>query len=296
MSVADAPIVDAHHHFWWEPSQESYPWMTDSLTIIRRTFGPEELHPLLAECGVDCTVLVQTRSNLAETRDFLELAARTDFIAGVVGWADLTDPRVDITLRELQAGMGGSYLKGIRHQVHDEQDPRWLLRDDVLQGLRAVGELGLAYDFLVRPREVPAAHEVACMFPEMRFVIDHLAKPPISRGGMNGWETGMAAISELQNVSCKLSGMVTEADWSTWKRADLAPYIDRVVGWFGSDRLMFGSDWPVCLLAASYDQVFAAYSSALVKLPYDARLKILGGNAIAFYKLDCAKTDRAARP
>jgi L-fuconolactonase len=262
--------------------------MTDDLASIRRTFGPDELRPLLAGCGVDCTVLVQTRSSQAESRGFLETAARTDFIAGVVGWVDLTDPHADAGLRELQAGKGGEYLKGIRHQVHDELDPQWLLRDDVLRGLQAVEEAGLAYDLLVRPRELPAAHEVACLFPQMRFVIDHIAKPPISTGELDGWVDGMAAMSELENVYCKLSGMVTEANWSNWTPANLTPYIDRVLDWFGPNRLMFGSDWPVCLLAASYDEVFAACRSGIKRRADDEQRKILGGNAIDVYRLETA--------
>jgi L-fuconolactonase len=278
------PVVDAHQHFW-DPRRADYPWMTDEMAVIRRPFTPDDLRPLLQQAGVDCTVLVQTRSSLEETREFLALAADTDFVAGVVGWVDLTDARVAHTIRELQGGPGGRYLAGIRHQVHDEPDAEWLLRDEVQRGLAAVGEAGLAYDLLVRTRELPTALAVVRRFPDMRFVIDHIAKPPISTHEIDPWSEAMAPFADLSNVSCKLSGMVTEADWKRWTVDDLMPYVERVVGWFGEDRLMFGSDWPVCLVAASYQTVVEAYRSALGHLSPDADEKIFGANAIRFYRL-----------
>lgn len=279
-----ALVVDAHHHFW-DPARAEYPWMTEELAPIRRRFGPEDLRPLLAECGVDRTVLVQTRSSLEETREFCATAADTDFVAGVVGWADLTDPGVAQVLRDLHAAPGGAALVGIRHQVHDEPDPGWILRADVRRGLRAVGEADLAYDLLLRPRELGAALRTVREFPEMRFVIDHIAKPPIRAGAYREWAEAMAPFSEEGHVFCKLSGMVTEADWSAWRPDDLGPYVRRVVGWFGEDRLMFGSDWPVCLVAGSYAQTMDALLYALGDLSPAARAKILGSNAIAFYRL-----------
>jgi L-fuconolactonase len=277
-------VVDAHQHFW-DPARAEYPWMTEELAPIRRRFGPEHLRPLLAERGVDRTVLVQTRSSLEETREFLAVAAETDFVAGVVGWVDLTDPGVAQTLRHLRSAPGGEKLAGIRHQVHDEPDPEWLLRSDVRRGLEAVGGAGLAYDLLVRTRELEAALRTARALPEVRFVIDHVAKPPIRTGENRAWAEAMAPFSECPNVSCKLSGMVTEADWARWRPDDLVPYVRRVLGWFGEDRLMFGSDWPVCLVAASYTQVLDALLYALDDLPHGARAKILGANAVRFYRL-----------
>jgi L-fucono-1,5-lactonase len=282
--VTRTPAVDAHQHFW-DPARADYPWMTDDLAAIRRRFGPEDLRPLLAERGLDCTVLVQTRSSLEETREFLDTAARTDFVAGVVGWVDLTDPAVRDTLRSLQSSAGGAKLAGIRHQVHDEPDPNWLLRDDVRRGLRAVGDAGLAYDFLVRPRELPAALRTAEDFPGMRFIIDHIAKPPIRGGDDRGWAAAMARAGSLANVHCKLSGMITEADWANWQPDTLVPYVRRVVEWFGVDRLMFGSDWPVCLLAGSYAQVVDALIHCLADLPAEAKAKIFGVNAVSCYRL-----------
>jgi L-fuconolactonase len=282
--MSEPVVVDAHQHFW-DPESAEYPWMTDELRAIRRRFGPEDLSPLLAPSGVDRTVLVQTRSSLEETQTFLQVAARTGFVAGVVGWADLTDPRVATTLRELRATPGGGWLVGIRHQVHDEPDPGWLLRPDVRRGLNAVQEAGLAYDLLVRTRELPAALRTARAFPNMRFVIDHLAKPPIRTGESVRWADAMAPFSEVENVYCKLSGMVTEANWTSWTPDDLVPYVRRVVGWFGEDRLMFGSDWPICLLAGSYPQVMRALLHALGDITPAARAKILGANAARFYRL-----------
>jgi L-fucono-1,5-lactonase len=278
-------VVDAHHHLW-DPSHRDYPWMGDDLASIRRPFGPADLTPLIAAEGVDRTVLVQTISSLDETRDFLATAASTSFIAGVVGWVDLTDPQVARTLSDLRAGPGGKFLVGVRHQVHDEPDPKWLLRDDVQRGIRAVGEAGLVYDLLVKTRELPAAVELARQLPEVTFVLDHMAKPRIAAGPRDEeWERAMAPLAECQNVQCKLSGMVTEAQWATWKPADLRPYIERTLEWFGPERCMFGSDWPVCLLAADYGRVFNALRVALDDLDPAEKEGVLGENAVRLYRL-----------
>jgi L-fuconolactonase len=278
-------IVDAHHHFW-DPGHHHYPWMGDELASIRRPYGPEDLRPLLLANGVDRSLLVQTIASLEETREFLATAAATAFVAGVVGWADLTDPSLGTTLSQLRGGPGGERLVGIRHQVHDEVDERWLLRDEVLRGIREVGEAGLVYELLVRTRELPAALAVARRFPEIGFVIDHMAKPRISQGARDpAWEQAMASFSKLENVTCKLSGMVTEARWTEWTPEDLDPYVHRVLGWFGPERCMFGSDWPVCLLAASYEQVMQAARYVLRELNVSETEGVLGGNAIRVYRL-----------
>ncbi len=278
-------IVDAHHHFW-DPNRAAYPWMTDELAKIRRPFGPADLEPQLKHCGVERSIVVQARADLDETRELLATAALTDFLAGVVGWIDLTDGRATDTIAELKALPGGSKLVGIRHQVHDEPDPTWLLRGDVQRGLAAVGAAGLAYDLLVRTRELPAALETARRFPDLRFVIDHIGKPPIRDGRETaGWAQAMAPFSDLVHVSCKLSGMVTEADWTRWRPRDLAPYVDQVLGWFGPGRCIFGSDWPVCLLAADYGQVFHALLTTLDGLDRTATDDVLGATAIRVYQL-----------
>ncbi|MFN8594122.1 MAG: amidohydrolase family protein [Thermomicrobiales bacterium] len=279
-------VVDSHHHFW-TPDRYDYYWMTgDALAPIQRPFAPDDLQPELIAAGVDATVLVQTVPSVAETREFMATAAATSFVAGVVGWVDLTDSALPDTLAELQARPDATTLVGIRHMVHDEADPDWLRRDDVWRGLAAVRDAGLAYDFLVRPRELPAALITARQFPDMRLVIDHLAKPPIASGEIADWTALMATFGELEHVSCKLSGMVTEANWSIWTAADLRPYVETVLDLFGSDRVMYGSDWPVCLLAASYGDVKRALEEALPPLSPDERAKVFGGNAIRFYELD----------
>jgi L-fuconolactonase len=277
-------IVDSHQHFW-DLERFDYPWMTEDLRPIRRSFGPADLEPLLAARGVQRTVIVQATSSAVETRYLLEIAAETDFVSGVVGWVDLADPDVFALVDDLRNGEGGDYLVGIRHQVHDEADPDWLLRDEVQRGLRKLTSADLAYDLLVRPRELPAAVRTARAQPGLRLVIDHIAKPSIREGELEEWARAMAPFAGLDNVYCKLSGMVTEADWNAWRPADLVAYVERVLDWFGEDRLMFGSDWPVCLLAASYGEVMDALDGALGSLGESARAKIFGGNAVAFYHL-----------
>jgi L-fuconolactonase len=278
-------IVDAHHHFW-DPTRAAYPWMTDELAKIRRPFGPADLEPEFRRYGVARSIVVQARADLDETRELLATAAVTDFLVGVIGWVDLTDPDAAQAIAALKALPGGGKLVGIRHQVHDEPDPAWLLRDDVQRGLAAVGAAGLVYDLLVRTRELPAALQTARQFADMRFVIDHLGKPSIRDGqGTQAWAQAMAPFGDLPRVSCKLSGMVTEADWTRWQPRDLAPYVERVLGWFGPDRCLFGSDWPVCLLAADYGQVLDAVRTTLDGLAPAATEKVLGGTAVRVYRL-----------
>lgn len=276
--------VDAHHHFW-DPAQADYPFLTDELAAIRRAFVPDDLAPLIATAGIDATILVQTRSSLQETEGFLATAAATPFIRGVVGWVDLRDPAVDDTIARLRAGPGGDRLVGIRHQVHDEADPEWLLRDDVRRGIAAVGRAGLVYDLLVRARELPAAREIVAAMPDVRFVVDHLAKPPIRDGTLQPWAVLVAVLGRLPNTWWKLSGLVTEADWSAWRPADLRPWVEHVLAVVGPGRLMFGSDWPVCLLAATYDKVVGAARETLVGLSETERAAVFGTNATGVYGL-----------
>jgi L-fucono-1,5-lactonase len=258
-------IVDAHQHFW-DPAVADYPWLTEEVAPLRRRFGPEDLEPLLREHGVCGTVLVQARSSSDETRALLELAASAPFVLGVVGWVDLTS---DVEL----AG-----LVGVRHQVHDEPDPNWLLRDDVQRGIAAVGEGGIAFDLLVRARELPAAIETVRRRPETRFVLDHVAKPPLRTGDLASWADGVAALAELPNVTCKLSGLFTEAVPGT----DLAPTVEQALRWFGPERCMFGSDWPVCLLATDYG---SALELVRAVVPERDREAVLSGTAVRTYGL-----------
>jgi L-fuconolactonase len=274
-------IVDAHQHFW-DPAIDDYPWMTgEALAPVRRRFDPEDLAPVLREHDVDGTVLVQALGSAAETRRLLADAAATPFVLGVVGWVDLTASGVAAALEELAGGA----LVGIRHQVHDEPDPAWLLRPDVQRGIAAVGDAGLAYDLLVRPPQLPAAIETARGNPGMRFVVDHVAKPPIRDGDTEEWARGMAQLAELPNVSCKLSGLVVEADWSAWQAEEIVSYYRRALDWFGPARCLFGSDWPVCLVAADYGDVLGLARGALGDLDEAERNAVLGGNAMRLYRL-----------
>lgn len=281
----DARTVDSHFHIWKIGSRD-YPWMA-GLDALHHDFGPDDLRPLLARNGIDAAVLVQTVSDVAETREFLRTAGETDFIAGVVGWVDLADPDVAATLAALRSGAGGSHLVGIRHQIHDEADPDWFRRDDVRHGLRAILDADLAYDVLVRTRELPAAIETVGLFPDGRFVIDHIAKPPIASGELEPWARLMSAFSAMPNVACKLSGLVTEADLAAWQPDDLKPYVATVLEIFGPGRCLFGSDWPVCLQAASYDRVIGTLRAILAGLGVDdtGMARIFGGTATEWYRL-----------
>ena len=278
-------VIDAHQHFW-DPARAEYPWMEGrEMAPIRRAFGPADLAPLLAENGVDATILVQCRSSIEETVDFLRVAGTTPFIVGVVGWVDLTDQAVGKTLDRLRGSPGGSKLVGIRHQVHDEADPDWLLRSDVQRGLAAVFERELAYDLLVRTRELPAAIATARAFPNGRFVLDHAAKPPIAEGFSRQWADRLAELAACGNVWCKISGLATEAVWNDWDANRLFPSIEHAARCFGGDRLIFGSDWPVCLLAGSYDKIKRALDECLMRLGSHVHDKALGPNAQYVYRL-----------
>ena len=275
--------VDAHHHLW-DVASRDYPWMDGVWADpLRGRFDVPALAKVVAPHDVTATVVVQAVSDLDETRELLALGS--PLVAGVVGWVDLTAPDVADVLAGLVAGPGR--LVGVRHQVQDEPDPRWLLRDDVVRGLRAVAAAGLAYDLLVKPPQMPAAIEVVRALPEVRFVLDHLGKPDIVGGGQQPWADGITALAAGGNVAAKLSGLVTEADWAAWTPAQLTPYARHALVAFGPDRLMFGSDWPVCTLAASYEQVVAFAESVLAEAGLDpaGRDAVFGGTACHVYRL-----------
>ena len=277
--------IDAHQHFW-DPARADYPWMAAAeLAPIRRAFGPADLAPLLKANGIDASIVVQCRSELTETEEFLRIAHATPSVIGVVGWADLTDAALGDTLDRLRTLPGGAKLVGIRHQVHDEVDPDWLLRADVRRGLTEMFARDLTYDFLVRTRELPAAIATAKSFPQGRFVLDHAAKPPIADGGSAEWSDRIAALAACSNVWCKVSGLATEAKWDDWDAELLFPFVQHVAKCFGEDRLIFGSDWPVCLLAGSYGEIKNALEACLAKLGTRAREKAFGVNAKAAYRL-----------
>lgn len=278
-------IIDAHHHVW-DLSVRDQDWITGpDLAPIRRDFTLDDLRPEAHAAGVRATVLVQTVAVAEETPEFLALADGSDLVAGVVGWTDLTAPDVADTLAALRELPGGDRLVGIRHQVQGESDPAWLLRPDVLRGLAAVASAGLVYDLVVLPKQLPAASEAAARLPGLTFVLDHLGKPPIASKELEPWASDVRALAARPNTVCKLSGLVTEAAWSTWTTPDLSPYADTVLDAFGPGRLMFGSDWPVCRLAAGYGEVVAAARALTRRLGDGERGAVFGTTASRVYGL-----------
>ncbi|WP_433254753.1 amidohydrolase family protein [Streptosporangium sp. CA-135522] len=274
-------MIDAHHHVW-DLSVRDQDWIAGpALAPLRRNFGVEDLPA--APAGVTATVLVQTITVPEETPEFLALAEAHDLIAAVVGWTDLTTPSVADDLAALRGAPGGWYLRGIRHQVQGEADPRWLCRDDVRRGLAAVERAGLVYELLTLPHQLPAAIETVTALPGLGFVIDHCAKPPVASGELEPWATLIRELAARPNVTCKLSGLVTEADWDTWTAEDLRPYADVVLEAFGPRRVMFGSDWPVCLLAAPYGTVLESARTLTAHLSESERDEVFGGVATRVY-------------
>ncbi|WP_290059907.1 amidohydrolase family protein [Amycolatopsis solani] len=274
-------MIDAHHHLW-DPSRRDYPWMAGAaLDPIRRPYTVDDLRAVTKAARVHATILVQTVSSASETEEFLAIAAAEPLIAGVVGWVDLEAPDVADRLAALPGP-----LVGIRHQVETEPDAGWLLRPPVLAGLEAVASAGLTYDLLVRADQLPAAAALADRLPELRLVLDHAAKPPIAAREWEPWASGVAALAARENVVCKLSGLVTEADWTGWEVAHLRRYVDHVLDEFGPDRLLFGSDWPVCELAASYELVVDAAIALTGGLSDAERLAVFEHNARTAYALD----------
>ncbi|MEV0823205.1 amidohydrolase family protein [Nonomuraea rubra] len=272
--------IDAHHHVW-DLSARPHAWLDPAgMAPVRRTFTLDDLVEQATASGVTGTVLVQVLPDLDETRDFLTLAAESSLVSGVVGWIDLTEPGAADTLAALPEG-----LVGVRHGVQSEADPAWLNRPDVRRGLAAVAASGLAYDLLTLPHQLPAAIDTVSALPELTFVLDHLSKPPIASGELEPWRSRIVELAARPNVFCKLSGMVTEADWGSWRTSDLRPYAETVLEAFGPERVMFGSDWPVCLLAAGYDQVVSAADELVAGLSESEREVVFAGTARRAYRL-----------
>jgi L-fuconolactonase len=273
--------IDAHQHFWIYGPRE-YGWIDDAMASLRRDFLPAGLKPELERSGFAGSVAVQARQSLEETRWLLELAASAPYIKGVVGWVDLRSPQVRSQLEEFA---GNPKLVGIRHIVQSEPDERFLLQPDFLRGIDVLGEFDLAYDILIYPRHLAVAAEFVRRFPGQRFVLDHLAKPPIKSGEVRTWARGLRELASSPNVFCKLSGLVTEADWRHWKPEHFTPYLDSAFECFGPQRLMMGSDWPVCTVAASYAQVVDVVKNYLSRYAEEVRAAVLGGNAARFWRL-----------
>jgi len=273
--------IDAHQHFWIYNGHE-YGWIDDSMAALRRDFLPHDLAPELAANGFDGSVLVQTRQTLEETRWILDLAEHNPSILGVVGWADLRSPEIRSQLKELTQH---PKLVGIRHIVQGEPDDQFLLQPDFLRGISVLEEFNLAYDILIYTKHLPVAVDFVHRFPRQRFVLDHMAKPPIRSGQISQWAAGIRRLAEFPNVFCKVSGLVTEADWENWKLEQITPYLDVAFDAFGPDRLMIGSDWPVCLCAATYTQVMQLVKDYIQLLSPDSQAAVLGGNAARFWHL-----------
>lgn len=277
-------VIDAHQHFW-DRATGDYSWMEgDAMRPLRRNFAPGDLLPLMARSGVDATIIVQCRHDLAESGDLLAIAATHDFVAGVVGWVDLQAEDVPGQVAALRALSGGGRLVGIRHNVHDEPDADWLRRPTVRRGVGAVVDAGLTFDLLVRARELPAAIDLVRRFPEGRFVLDHMAKPPVASGFSIPWRTAFVEIAGYRNVWCKVSGLVTEGNWTGWAAADFDAYTTLALQSFGPDRLIFGSDWPVCTLAATYADV-KAIASRFAETSPELANRFFSLNAADAYRL-----------
>ena len=270
--------LDAHQHFWSYDAAQ-YPWIPRG-SALHRDWLPGDLAPLLAAAGLDGCIAVQARQTAEESRWLLELAEHHAIIKGVVGWVDLRAANVG---EELAALARHPRFVGVRHVVQDEPDDDFMLGADFLRGIGALRAHKLTYDILIVPRQLPAAIALARRFPEQPFVLDHIAKPGIKAGTLSPWREQIRELAKAPNVLCKVSGMVTEADAKGWKSADFRPYLDVVSEAFGEDRLMYGSDWPVCLLAAEYAQVFALVRDYLAPLSAEVQAKVLGGNAARFY-------------
>lgn len=274
-------VIDAHQHFWqYDPVRDA--WIDKSMQVIRRDFYPEDLAPVLAENGVHGCVAVQADQSADETAFLLALADKHDFIKGVVGWADLRAANISEQLEQYAAH---PKLKGFRHIVQGEPDNRFILGEHFCRGIKALQQHQFTYDILVYPKQLPAVEEFVQRFPEQALIIDHLAKPGIKAGELDAWAAHMRRIAQSPNVYCKLSGMVTEADWQQWEPAHFRPFMEVALEAFGANRLVYGSDWPVCLVAAKYREVKELVTDFISTLSTSEQQQIMGGNAHSFYHL-----------
>ena len=273
--------IDSHQHFWKYNSQ-NHAWIDDDMKVIQRDFLPQDLEPILKQHKIDGCISVQTDQSEVETDFLLDLSKENDFIKGVVGWVDLRADNVDARL-EYYAQF--EKLKGFRHIIQGENDTEFMLRPKFKRGITKLNSYNLTYDILIYHYQLEQAIQFVKLFPEQKFVIDHIAKPDIKSGEYAQWQTNMKKISLYQNVYCKISGMVTEADWNDWRVLDFKIYVDTVVKAFGTDRLMYGSDFPVCLLAAGYDKQLNIVHRYFSDFSNTEKKKIMGGNASKFYNI-----------
>jgi L-fuconolactonase len=273
--------IDTHQHFW-KYNERDYVWMSAGMDKLRKDHLPADLLPLMRSADVDATVAVQARQSLEETTWLLQLAGEYPFIRAVVGWVDLCSERV---IEQLEHFSRHPTFRGVRHVVHDEPDDEFMLRPSFLNGLGQLKQFGLAYDLLLFPRHLPIAREVVKRFPDQPFVLDHIAKPPVRAGEIEPWARDLKRLAAFPNVYCKISGLVTEAKWDSWKTQDFEPYLDVVLNAFGPQRLMIGTDWPVCTLAAGYKSVIDLEAVYIGNLSADERHAILEKNPIEFYSI-----------
>ena len=274
--------IDSHQHFW-KTSRCDYHWMTPSAPVLYRDYLPDDLRPLLQKAGMDKSVVVQAAQTAAETDFLLDLAASCDFIAGVVGWIDMESPNFPDVFERYRAN---PKFIGLRPMLQDLPDDEWILRPSVLASLKVIAQADFPFDFLTYTRHLPHVWKVLQLVPGLRAVIDHISKPEIRAHRMEPWRTLLAEVAQHKKVYCKLSGMVTEADHTNWTLEDLRPYVDHVLDQFGWDRVMFGSDWPVCRLAAEYEDVVGTIESLVpAGLDAESKGKLFGGNAATFYRL-----------
>jgi L-fuconolactonase len=275
--------IDAHQHFWRYNAKE-YGWIGPDIQILRRDYLPADLRPLQQAIGIEGTVAVQARQLLEETRWLLELANQHPFIRGVVGWVDLRSPDLGDQLARFCAH---EKFVGVRHVIHDEPDDLFAMREDFVRGVGTLAAYGLTYDLLLFPRHLPAACALVARHPNQPFVLDHIAKPPIAAGRLEPWATDLRRLATFPNVCCKVSGMVTEAEWLRWAPGDFDPYLDVVFEAFGAQRIMIGSDWPVCTVAAeSYAQVMQIVMDYVARLSAAEQAAVMGGTAARFYGLE----------
>ena len=272
--------IDAHQHFWkFDPVRDA--WIDESMQIIQRDFLPKDLEPILNRNSIGGCVAVQADQSETETEFLLDCATKNSFIKGVVGWVDLRAKNVESRLKHYSEN---SLFKGVRHIVQAEADD-FMLRKDFQEGVSKLAQFNLTYDILIFPTQIEAAINLVNKFPNQKFVIDHIAKPYIKAGKIDDWKANMIELSKAQNVCCKVSGMVTEADLKHWKTSDFTPYLDVVFSAFGTDRILYGSDWPVCLLAAEYKEQLSVIKEYISKLSQEEKSKTMGKNAIQFYNL-----------
>lgn len=272
--------IDAHQHFWVYKASE-YDWINEDLTVLKRDFLPEEFKSVLGQEGMQGSILIQARQSLEETEWILKWADQYDFIKGVVGWFDLNS---DHLLKQIQQ-FRHPKLVGVRHVIQDEKDDYFMLRDSFQRGVSQLQTAGLTYDLLILPRQLPIAEKLVSNFPRQRFVLDHMAKPDIKNQVHQPWGKQLEKLASHENVYCKLSGMITEADWSRWDTPDFEYYLSLVFSCFGKDRLMFGSDWPVCNLAGDYFQVVELIANFLQKLELSESDNVWGNNCMQFYQI-----------